>query len=308
MISELYRAQVELLLNVMPVVARQSCFALKGGTAINLFVNEFPRLSVDIDLTYLPIQSRLESLNGIHEALSKIAKEISSTLGNLYPHIKVRATRSGAQQATKLFVSNGRVKIKIEPNLVLRGQVYQTEIRPLSASVSQMFQMELEAPVMSIPDLYGGKICAALDRQHPRDLFDVRDMFENGGLTSEIRKAFVVYLASHDKPIHELLNPKLKDFASIFNSEFKGMTFKPVSYDELLGVREKLVKTINAELSNAERSFLLSIKEGEPQWQLLELQAIENLPGLRWKLANINKLEKGKHLNLISKLRETLGL
>jgi predicted nucleotidyltransferase component of viral defense system len=50
-----YYKQVELMLKIIPLVAAERCFALKGGTAINLFVRDMPRFSVDIDLTYLAI-------------------------------------------------------------------------------------------------------------------------------------------------------------------------------------------------------------------------------------------------------------
>ena len=53
---EVYRRQVQLLIRVLPSIAEEACFALKGGTAINLFVRDMPRLSVDIDLTYLPVR------------------------------------------------------------------------------------------------------------------------------------------------------------------------------------------------------------------------------------------------------------
>ena len=57
--------QVELLLRTLPYIAAEKCFALKGGTAINLFVRDMPRLSVDVDLTYLPVEPREESLGKI---------------------------------------------------------------------------------------------------------------------------------------------------------------------------------------------------------------------------------------------------
>jgi len=64
-----YYQQVVLLLDVLPIVGQETCFALKGGTAINLFVRNLPRLSVDIDLTYLPVQDRTTSLREVGSAL-----------------------------------------------------------------------------------------------------------------------------------------------------------------------------------------------------------------------------------------------
>lgn len=67
-----YRQQVALLLRVLPFVEEERAFALKGGTAINLFVRDMPRLSVDIDLTWLPVEDRATSLAAINAAMLRI--------------------------------------------------------------------------------------------------------------------------------------------------------------------------------------------------------------------------------------------
>lgn len=67
--DSLFYRQVALLVRVLPWVATEKCLALKGGTAINLFVRDMPRLSVDIDLAYLPIEPREASLQHISAAL-----------------------------------------------------------------------------------------------------------------------------------------------------------------------------------------------------------------------------------------------
>ncbi len=72
-VDERYRRQVELLVRTLPHVALERCFALKGGTAINLFVRDLPRLSVDIDLTCLPVADRARSLADIETALRRSA-------------------------------------------------------------------------------------------------------------------------------------------------------------------------------------------------------------------------------------------
>lgn len=69
----------------MPFVAQERCFALKGGTAINFFLQEMPRLSVDIDLTYLPISKRETSLSEIRSAVLRIGESIKIGL----PHFEV---------------------------------------------------------------------------------------------------------------------------------------------------------------------------------------------------------------------------
>ena len=91
-----------------------------------------------------------------------------------------------------------------------------------------------------------------MDRQHPRDLFDVKLLLENEGITDEIRKAFVVYLASHDRPMHELLDPKRKDVRRIYENEFAGMAIDEMPYEDLIAAREVLIETLKKELTEDE--------------------------------------------------------
>jgi hypothetical protein len=79
--DKIYKKQVSLLLNVLPEVAKEKDFALHGGTAINLFVRDMPRLSVDIDLTYLPVDERTTSLTTIAEALRRIQMNLFAPVG-----------------------------------------------------------------------------------------------------------------------------------------------------------------------------------------------------------------------------------
>jgi predicted nucleotidyltransferase component of viral defense system len=232
----------QLMLKTLPHVAAESCFALKGGTAINLFVRNMPRLSVDIDLAYLPVnESRDTALGNMSDALVRIAAGIKKTIaGARVQEIHGR----GPERVIRLIVSLGATRIKIEPNEVIRGSVYPAEERQLTPRAEELFELSVTAQTLSLADLYGGKLCAALDRQHPRDLFDVRLLLENEGITDEIRKAFVVYLASHDRPIHELLDPAAKDIRRIYENEFAGMTVDSVSYRDLIAARDALIKTL----------------------------------------------------------------
>jgi hypothetical protein len=145
---------------------------------------------------------------------------------------------------------------------------------------------------VSQEDLYGGKLCAALDRQHPRDLFDVMQLYEHEGITAGIRRAFVVYLACGNRPIHEVLFPQLRDIRHDFAHNFQGMTEDPVPLDALIATREKLVTQIQANLDADERRFLLSLVRAEPEWPLLGIEHLERLPGVRWKLQNLQQLRK----------------
>lgn len=298
--------QADLLVQVLPFVHAEACFALKGGTAINFFVRDFPRLSVDIDLVYLPVEDRGATLRGINSALERIAANVRRTL----PGVQVREMRPvGGGGIFKLALrTTGGAEVKIEPNTVMRGALFSTEDRTLVPRAVALFGRSVTMRVVSLPDLYGGKLCAALDRQHPRDLFDVHGLFEAEGLTDDIRRGFVVALASHDRPMTELLTPRLKDLRQVYADQFSGMTTEPVPLTVLEAARAKLIERINAELTRDERVFLMSLKQGNPQWDLLGLPALERLPGPQWKLYNLRKMDPTKHEEAVARLRQKLGV
>jgi hypothetical protein len=197
------------------------------------------------------------------------------------PGSRAQGVRDGSSARWKsLLVSTGVASIKIEPNLVIRGTVYPTEERRLVRAAEKLFELSVAVRVLSDADLYGGKICAALDRQHPRDLFDAMVMLDNEGLPERTRKAFVVYLASHDRPMHELLSPSKKDIRRVFETDFAGMTRVPAVYDDLIRARDILIETIRRDLTVPERQFLISLKAGEPEWPRLGVVGVERLPAI----------------------------
>lgn len=303
--NALYMAQVDLLLDVLPVINKFDCFVLKGGTAINLFVRDMPRLSVDIDLAYLPIEPRKVFLENITSQLSEMQKEINNL------NLLVKPSYTKGQQLAKLFVYKEDVVIKIEPNLVIRGSAFDCEEYGLCQKAQDQFLKFSRVTTLSIADLYGGKICAALDRQHPRDLFDVKILFENQGITNEIRQAFLVYLVSSPRPIHELLNgnPNLVGFEEKFNKEFSGMADEmDISSAELMDIRFQLIHVILNDFTENERKFLISFKRGFPDWNLITVHGIENLPAVKWKLENIKKIPDAKKEKLQDNLGKILGL
>lgn len=302
--SDQYRRQVSLLVRVLPYIAEQDCFALKGGTAINLFIREMPRLSVDIDLTYIPIQSRPDSLAAIDAAM----KNIAATAQAMSPAEDITAGAPNEEgTVTKLLARGGGVQIKIEVTPVLRGCVFEPELRTVTAPVENRFGFA-EMQVVSFPDLYGGKIVATLDRQHPRDLFDVRDLLANEGIDDKLRRAFIVYLLSHGRPMHEVLTAKRKDIAGEFERGFVGMTDRPVALDDLLSVREATIETVVGEMPDEHRRFLVSFEQGEPDWPLLGIDHAAELPAVRWRQQNLDKLNDAVRAKLVDDLKRTLGL
>jgi hypothetical protein len=165
-----------------------------------------------------------------------------------------------------------------------------------------------EIQVVSFPDLYAGKIVAALDRQHPRDLFDVRDLLANEGIGNELRKAFIIYLLSHNRPFADVLAPARLDVSAEFGRGFAGLTDKPVSLDELLQAREDLIRAVVGSMPSDHRRFLMTVKRGEPEWTLLDLPGAEALPAVRWRLENLAKLDGKKRAAFVARLGEVLGI
>ncbi len=298
-----YYRQVQLLLQIIPFVARHDCFALKGGTAINLFVRDFPRLSVDIDLVFLPMMDRQEALQTIKDNLNTLAVNITEQI----VHTRVTSSFQDKADALRLLVERDGVQIKIELSPVLRGTVYEPQIISVCEAVEDEFGFA-EIAVVSFEDLYAGKICAALDRQHPRDLFDIKQLLDNEGITDRLRKALLVYIISHPRPITELLKPHFKDISNIYEGEFRNMAEHDIPLAALANAREQLVNIINNELTQEERKFLLSFKSREPDWSLLGLPNIDKLPAVRWKLQNIGKMSPQKHADAYNQLKKRLGI
>lgn len=296
-----YHRQVQLLLQLLPYVAEHGCFALKGGTAINLFFRDFPRLSVDIDLVFLPMMERAEALNTIRQSLTTLAESIRSGI----PGVRVVESFREKQDALRLTVNKEGAQIKIELSPVLRGTVYTPTVMPVSESVEEDFGYA-EIQVVHFADLYAGKICAALDRQHPRDLFDVKLLLDNEGIADSLRKALLVYMISHNRPIAELLRPNFKDISGLYEGEFRSMAQEDVPLHELETTRERLVDLIHASLTEQERQFLLTFKRCAPEWTLLGLQGVEHLPAVRWKLRNLKKMSAASHTKALNELERIL--
>lgn len=301
--SDVYHNQVSLLMRTLPYVAEESCFALKGGTAINLFIRNLPRLSVDIDLTYLPVAERGRSLSGIDTALKNIGNRIRKADNTI--HITESAPRS-QNEITKLVVrTKERVQIKIEVTPVLRGCVYD----PVNMVVSQKTEDEFgfaEINVLSFADIYAGKIMAALDRQHPRDLFDVHQLLENEGITDELRTAIIVYLISHDHSPHSLLAPVLREISQDFEQNFVGMTTEAIMLDTLLEAREKLITDVVGNIPDSHKEFLRTFYRRKPDWKLLGIDGVENLPAVRWRELNLDKSGDGTCEELLRKLEAVI--
>lgn len=280
-----FEEQVRLLVRVLPYVARETDFALKGGTAINFFLRDMPRLSVDIDLAYLPLEPRETALPMIRAALARIGEQLMASS----PAIAAIDPPAVRENELRLLIRDGRTQVKLELSPVLRGTVFSPEKRTIAPAVESAFGYA-EIQVLSHADLYAGKICAALDRQHPRDLFDIQLLYENEGLTDDLFRTFLVYAACSSRPVHELLAPNEKDIGEGFAREFAGMTVDPINIDALLSARKRLIGDIQARLNGNAAEFLMTVQAAEPDFTLIGLPQAADLPAIRWKILNLKKL------------------
>lgn len=284
-----YIDTVRLLLRVAPDVFDGDMFALKGGTAINLFVRDMPRLSVDLDLVFVDhTLPRAEAIRAITSGLQTISGRLHKT------GFSVRKIGNKEMGDTKLVIEDGKSMIKIEVNTVLRGTVLPVERRSLTKSASDLFLAELQMPTLTHAELYGGKLVAALDRQHPRDLFDVHLLFENEGITDAMLECFVIYLSAHDHPPHDVLDSRDKDISRTYEDQFEGMATVPVTLDQLTTARARLRAELSKRLTTRQKNFLLSLVRAEPEWSLLDCQHVSELPGIQWKLLNLRKFRDQK--------------
>lgn len=305
MIAPKYRAQADLLLRIVPYVAKEEIFALKGGSAINLFIRDMPRLSVDLDLTYLPFDTRDVALQNIHKALANIKKDLQSTIKGL----KVQTVSVHNEMDVKLNCQYKSAQIKIEVNTITRSHFLPVRLKQLTDKVQREFGKFAAINIVSHAELYGGKICAALDRQHPRDLFDVQILLDNEGFSDEVRHGLIVSLLSHYKPIYELLNPILKKQKSAFERQFAGMSIITFNYDDYEHTRKQLIEIINKSFTQEDKELIYSFEKGDPNWDLFPYEVVKELPAVQWKLLNIRKLKKenpGKHKQLMSALEKVL--
>lgn len=296
---KIYKKQAQLLLNVLPEVAKEACFALHGGTAINLFVRDIPRLSVDIDLTYVPIEDRTTSLQNISLALERIKHRIEQVV--------LQSRVQHKKETGKLFIVSQGTEIKIEVNLVGRGTISDPVIMPLCKKAQSEFEAFAIISVVPFGQLYGGKICAALDRQHPRDLFDIKYLLDNEGFSEEVRRGFLLCLLASDRPISEMIAPNFLDQRATMANQFSGMRNEDFSYEEFEMVRERLLTVVHKELTPEDKKFLLSVKNVMPDWRLYDF---EKFPAVQWKLRNLKILKEAnpvKHRQQYEALRETLG-
>lgn len=299
--NNIYRQKVELLLRILPFVTDEECFAIHGGTAINLFVKDLYRLSVDIDVTYIPIEDRNTSLHRINETLVRISNRVKRR----FPDVRVIPRLD----ICKTTCESRGCQVKIEVNQTKRGLVCgEATLMPLCEKAQSIFGMEVDARIVSIPQLYGGKISAALSRQHPRDLFDVKQM--DIPLT-DIKEGLIFCLLGSDRPIHESFAPNLIDQHEAMERQFAGMSEISFGYDDFEATREKLVSDVNSVMTEEDKRFLIGFEELAVDWESTPYSSFKEYPSVRWKMQNLQKLKAANPKKLkaeADKLRKIFGM
>lgn len=301
--KEIYKKQVALLIDILTEISKEDNLALHGGTAINLFHLNMPRLSVDIDLTFVPFSdSRNEDLDKIRQSL----KLVQNRLKNTFPNIRFEDEKR-AEEELKLLCTKDNATVKVEVNQINRGLISPTFTKILCHRAEEEFDRFCEIKTVSVGQLWGGKLNAALERQHPRDIFDVKSMLQKVGFTEEIKQGFLFFLLCGKRPIDEVLNPNFANQRVIFDSQFSGMTNEEFTYEEFEKIRKELVSMIQKSLTDSEKEFLLSFVSGNPNWKDFDYS---RYPAIKWKQLNINKLKQensSKFSESVRKLEDLLN-
>jgi predicted nucleotidyltransferase component of viral defense system len=293
-----YHKQVALLISVIPEIALDPRFALHGGTAINFFHRDMPRLSVDVDLTYIPIEDRETSFANISVALTNIKSTIEKRLQGSRVEHKV--------ELHKLLVSHNDAIIKIEVSQIVRGTLGAVTEKMLCKKAQEKFDTFCSINIVPNGQLYGGKVCAAMDRQHPRDIFDVKHLMQREGFTKEIKEGFLFRLLSSDRSIQDVLFPNLQDQRLAMSNQFAGMSEEQFNYEEYEFIRETMVKTVQASITEEDKLFILGYKNCKPDWSIYNFEAY---PSIKWKLQNLEKIKTtnpAKHKELYTLLKSKL--
>lgn len=298
-----YSDRVQLLVDILPVLAKETRFALKGGTAINLFEHDLPRLSVDIDLTWLPVQDFEADVAAMSAALEQLAGTLRASPLQLQVQTSGGANTGGI---TRLICSRGRALVQIETTPVMRGTVHPVRTMVVKPKVEKAFGFA-STQVLDFADLYAGKLAAALSRQHPRDLFDIGFLLKDERADAILWRTFLVYLTCSPKPAWELLGPREPvGFEAIFDVHFRGMTAEPVTAAQLLENRAQLLLWISGKLDKSSCDFLWSVEDERPEFGLIDLEGAAALPGVGRKLHNLARRSRAKRQADRHQLEQTL--
>lgn len=290
MITQNYIDTVRLMLRVAPLVFNHPGYALKGGTAINLYIDQMRRLSVDLDVVYLDgTADRATALRDISQMLSAVSARA------LKQGLDVQRLRRSSDHEAVIVISDGSVRVKVEVNTVFRGSVYQPSLGDLCDTAARTFEVSVPLTLLDTSEVYAGKFLAALDRQHPRDLFDLWRFRQNSSIDDRLMDAFVLYLCGHSRPPHEILDGRDRDISSDYERGLLGMLEEPFpSLEELQTTRSWARMVVLESLNAAQRAFLIDffgLRQVDDPFAEVELA---ELPALEWKRRNLRIFRNAK--------------
>ena len=274
---------------------------LKGGTAVNLFYLDLVRLSVDIDLNYIGQLDR-EGMLQERPEIVKAVDQISLALG-----YKVQRGVDG-HALVEWYLAyqdhTGRFdQIQVEINFLMRACALAPKPRQ---AVSIGDEAACEFSVLAIEELFGGKTKAMIDRQHPRDLYDLF-RFRKTGLAHDsdlLRKLAVLFSSTMDR---DLRTYTMERFAKIDDAAIKRLLYpllkaedRPTGSEMFAVAKPILERVLDHSLEN---SFLEAMAAGKYQPELLFpkqpdiVDRIRRHPALLWKAENVRQYLSGRKLS-----------
>lgn len=276
--------------------------ALKGGTALNLFVFNLPRLSVDIDLNYIGAADRdgmLSERPKVEEAVSAVCQREGFTIR------RIPGDHAGGKWQLRYQSALGQGgNLEIDLNFMFRVPLWPVVTRD-SHTIGSCKARKI--PVLNIHELAAGKLAALLARHASRDLFDAYELLTNSKLNVErLRLAFVIYGAMNRKDWRTVSVRDVK----IKSDELEGLLIPLLHKDIVaqLGLHSSWAKRMAAACRKAlgivlplkenERKFLERLlDQGEIDPQLLTqdkalAKRISGHPALAWKALNVRQFKK----------------
>ena len=286
------------LLDVLSYISKeldpnQSMLVLKGGTALNLAFTNLARLSVDIDLDYigsLDKEKTIQDRNLIMSALDNYMRGEGYQVSIKSRESAILASRTYAY--TNAF--GNRDNIKVEINFIDRIHVLSEISRRIN-----IFDKDVMIQTPSMPELFGMKICALIDRYKPRDLYDVKRIFDNASSMNlnEIRKCAIFYLSLDG--IFDISDGIFAGINSIKQEDIKKELLPVLSKNERFDLNKAKQETIKALknlflLTDNEKMYLKEFANGNYKPELLfESNEIANRillhPMAKWRISITNK-------------------
>jgi predicted nucleotidyltransferase component of viral defense system len=277
--------------------------ALKGGTALNLFVFDVPRLSVDIDVNYIGAVDR-ETMRAERPTMDQAIEAVCGRLGIQVKRLPI--DHAGGKWRLSYTTATGLPgTLELDVNYLLR-----TPLWPRAAADSRRVGAFAATgiPMLDVHELAAGKLAALFGRTASRDLFDVRELLRNGGLDREkLRLGFVVYGGINRRDWREV---SLDDVQT--DPDEVDRLLRPMLRGDMVPERIDLVpwtKQLVADcrdmlsvvlpLEPHEREFLDELNDrGEIAAEFLTEDVglkgvIRNHPGLAWKALNVRNHHSG---------------